>query len=61
LTDIQEFIDRVDSKQSAITNARPLSHSVVARLKEDLSMEWTYNSNAIEGNTLSLIETKVVL
>ena len=30
-------------------------------LHEQLVLEWTYNSNAIEGNTLTLKETKVVL
>lgn len=61
LLNLQEFIDRVDSKQSIIDNARPLSSTIVSKLKDNLSLEWTYNSNAIEGNTLSLIETKVVL
>ncbi len=30
-------------------------------MKEDLAIRWTYNSNAIEGNTLTLKETKVAL
>lgn len=30
-------------------------------MREDLIVKWTYNSNAIEGNTLTLSETKVVL
>ncbi|MGL5356384.1 MAG: hypothetical protein ACRDAQ_07575 [Cetobacterium sp.] len=30
-------------------------------MRESILLEWTYNSNAIEGNTLSLLETKVVL
>jgi len=61
LTSLKEFTERVDSKQSVIANSRPLSPAVVSKLKDNLSIEWTYNSNAIEGNTLSLIETKVVL
>lgn len=32
-----------------------------ASLREKLFLEWTYNSNAIEGNTLTINETKVVL
>ncbi|WP_419539568.1 hypothetical protein [Paraburkholderia bengalensis] len=35
-------------------------HSL-ATLREKLALEWTYHSNAIEGNTLTLRETKVVL
>jgi Fic family protein len=30
-------------------------------LREKILLEWTYNSNAIEGNTLTINETKVVL
>mgnify|MGYP000432227717 CR=1 FL=1 len=30
-------------------------------LHEDLVLKWIYNSNAIEGNTLTLKETKVAL
>jgi hypothetical protein len=33
----------------------------IASLREKLFLEWTYNSNAIEGNTLTINETKVVL
>ncbi|HBF34671.1 TPA: Fic family protein [Candidatus Sumerlaeota bacterium] len=40
---------------------RPLPPEVVANLHEDLVLRWTYNSNAIEGNTLTLMETKVAL
>ncbi|KIV56491.1 cell filamentation protein Fic [Aneurinibacillus migulanus] len=40
---------------------RPLPAAAVRNLKEVFRVEWTYNSNAIEGNTLSLMETKIVL
>ena len=40
---------------------RPLSRNISKSLKEKLIVDWTYNSNAIEGNTLTLSETKVVL
>ena len=39
----------------------PLPPAVVANLHEELVLQWTYNSNAIEGNTLTLKETKVAL
>lgn len=41
--------------------ARPLPPYTVASVREKLVLEWTYHSNAIEGNTLTLRETKVVL
>ena len=35
--------------------------AAVRNLEEVYRVEWTYNSNAIEGNTLTLLETKLVL
>ncbi len=40
---------------------RPLSPEAVKSLHEDMVLRYTYHSNAIEGNTLTLMETKVVL
>ena len=40
---------------------RPLPPAVINNLREDLVLRWTYHSNAIEGNTLTLKETKVAL
>ncbi|HBH12700.1 MAG TPA: cell filamentation protein Fic, partial [Clostridiales bacterium] len=51
----------IDSLKEAIDKHRPFSKSLTNSLHEKLIVEWTYNSNAIEGNTLTLSETKVVL
>ncbi|MBI9111487.1 Fic family protein [Maridesulfovibrio ferrireducens] len=51
----------LDILKSRLDAHRPLPPEVVKNLREDLSVRWTYNSNAIEGNTLTLQETKVVL
>ena len=40
---------------------RPLPPAIVKNLHEYLLLRWIYHSNAIEGNTLTLLETKVVL
>ena len=40
---------------------RPLTRGEVERLAEEFLIEFTYNSNAIEGNTLTLKETALVL
>lgn len=40
---------------------RPFPQEVLENLHEDLVLQWTYHSNAIEGNPLTLKETKVVL
>ncbi|WP_319758581.1 Fic family protein [uncultured Sphaerochaeta sp.] len=52
---------RIDALKRAIDNHRPFSATLVRSLHEKLLVEWTYHSNAIEGNTLTLSETKVVL
>jgi Fic family protein len=53
--------ETVDQKRKLLDQKRPLPSSTLASLKEHLLLEWTYHSNAIEGNTLTLSETKVVL
>src|SRR5699024_12412477 len=39
----------------------PFPKSSLESIHEKLFLEWTYNSNEIEGNTLTVNETKVVL
>jgi len=51
----------IDEKKEKINSHRPFSNSIKMQLEDQLVIEWTYNSNAIEGNTLTLSETKVVL
>lgn len=51
----------IDKKNNKIKKKRPLSKNTLKSLREKLFLEWIYNSNAIEGNTLTLSETKVVL
>lgn len=51
----------IDRLKSTLDQHRPLDPAIVRNLREDLIVRWTYHSNAIEGNTLTLQETKVVL
>lgn len=53
--------DYIDELKERIDQHRPLSKNLAKSLHEKLIIEWTYNSNAIEGNTLTMFETKVVL
>lgn len=53
--------DKIDRFKNKLDSLRPLPREVVQNLHEDLVLRWTYNSNAIEGNTLTLKETKVAL
>ena len=51
----------IDRLKAALDQHRPLDPAIVRNLREDLILRWTYHSNAIEGNTLTLRETKVAL
>jgi Fic family protein len=55
------MLEEIDEKKKVIEEKRPLSKNTLKSIREKLFLEWTYNSNAIEGNTLTLSETKVVL
>ncbi len=52
---------KLDQLKAKLDTYRPLDSHIVQNLREDLILRWTYNSNAIEGNTLTLNETKVAL
>ncbi|MFW8564640.1 Fic family protein [Orrella sp. 11846] len=52
---------KLDALKEKLDSYRPLDPQVVNNLHENLVLQWTYHSNAIEGNTLTLKETKVAL
>ncbi len=53
--------DRLQTKKQQLDALRPLPTSTVQRLREQVNIEWIYNSNAIEGSTLTLRETMLIL
>src|SRR5574344_457422 len=55
------MFESIDDLKKKLDQHRPLAPAIVKNLQEDLIIRWTYHSNAIEGNTLTLKETKVVL
>lgn len=57
----ESILLRIDAKKKELDGRRPLTEGEVARLNEEFIVEYTYNSNAIEGNTLTLRETDLVL
>ncbi len=52
---------RLDAKLQRLKALRPLNAAQVAKLRKQFEIEMTYNSNAIEGNSLTLRETFLVL
>ncbi len=53
--------ERLARKKAMLDRQRPLRPGILQRLHEDLRIRLTYHSNAIEGNTLDLRETQVVV
>ena len=55
------LLNRLTQKKARLDALRPLPSGILARLAENLNVEWIYNSNAIEGSTLTLRETELIL
>ena len=58
---LEKTLERIDEKKSQMDSKRPIPAIALKSIKESLDYEWTYNSNSIEGNTLSLRETQMVI
>ena len=57
----KKILNSINGKKRELDRHRPLSPSIVRKLEEEFFIAWTYNSNAIEGNTLTLQETEIIL
>ncbi len=57
----ESLLSMIDRKKLELDSRRPLTEGEAMRLNEEFTIEYTYNSNAIEGNTLTLRETDMVL
>ncbi len=52
---------RIEELRTKLKSMRPLNETEIKRLRDEFIIENTYNSNAIEGNTLTLRETALIL
>ena len=57
----EELLARINEKMKQLNSMRPIPADALARLHEEMRLVHTYHSNAIEGNTLTLQETKLIL
>jgi Fic family protein len=53
--------DRLDDKLKILNSFRPLPKIALEKIREQFEVEMTYNSNAIEGNNLTMKETFLVI
>lgn len=53
--------DRILEKKRRLDAHRPLTSSTVRKVQREMELEYIFNSNAIEGNTIKLRETQLIL
>ncbi|MGN6669006.1 MAG: Fic family protein [Trinickia sp.] len=58
---LHALLQTIDANKAKLDAASPLPLHALESLRDALTLEWTYHANAIEGNTLTLAETKTVL
>jgi Domain of unknown function (DUF932)/Fic/DOC family len=61
MTQLETLLARVDSLKAEWDAARPIPAPLLEQLRTDWEVLLTYHSNAIEGSTLTLGETKAIL
>ncbi len=59
--DIADELERVDALRAEIKAEMPIERDRLGRAMQRLRLEWTYHSNAIEGNSLTYGETRALL
>ncbi len=58
---LKNLLKQIDTKKQKLDTLRPLNSKQLQNLKKIFDVDLTYNSNAIEGSTLSFAETKLIL
>ena len=59
--ELRSIITRVDELKAQVDALRPIDAEQEARVRQMFRLDWNYHSNAIEGNTLTLGETRAFL
>ncbi|MEZ4826661.1 MAG: Fic family protein [Bacteroidia bacterium] len=55
------LLDQIDEQKKVLDTFLPMRRDREQRLWDKFRLEWNYNSNHIEGNTLTYTETKLLL
>lgn len=59
--ELKELLTQIDSLKAEIDNFRPLKPELEQRITQKFRLDWNYHSNAIEGNSLTLGETRTLI
>lgn len=60
-TEITSILHQCDRLKARLSGLRPLPHEALKKIEDALAIEYTYENNRIEGNTLTLQETALVV
>ena len=58
---MDNLLKELNALKTELDKYRPLPSDVMGRVEQKMRLEWNYNSNAIEGNSLSLGETRSLI
>jgi Fic family protein len=61
MTTLIEYIEKIDELKKELDGLRPIPPDRMARVMQKLRLDWNYHSNSIEGNTLTLSETRAFI
>lgn len=59
--ELEKLLNEVDMLKAQLSTLRPLPEEALKKIQDALDIEYTYESNRIEGNTLTLQETALVV
>ena len=59
--ELSTLLQECDTLKARLSDMRPLPADALKKIEDALAIEYTYESNRIEGNTLTLQETELVV
>lgn len=61
MEELKQRLAEIDALRARLSSLRPLPVEALKKIEEAFNIEYTYESNRIEGNTLTLQETELVV
>ena len=61
MSNLQDVLQQIDNLLKELNSLPPIAEKDEVRLWQKFRLEWNYNSNHIEGNTLTYGETMLLL
>lgn len=59
--ELKKLITQIDSLKNELDQLRPISEEAMNRYMQKIRLDWNYHSNSIEGNTLTMNETRQLI